>query len=133
MDEQTQAQYNAQVENVRDVTDVTTRMTELAADTYTTWMNSLLWWQERSLDATKAFAGQAQRVRAESKGFVEDYNNKLVRGQQLVQEAWQDGVKTYMSSLDYLRNASDSTVADLNRRIDQVQASLNNNYRASQQ
>ena len=133
MEEQMQAQYASQTENARDAVEIGTRMTDLAADTYTTWVNSLMWWQQRSLDLTKTYAAQTQTLRSESRGIVEDYNTKFVRGQQLWQEAWQEGVKSYMSNLDYLRYASDSTVSDLNRRIDQLQATLNSTYRAGQQ
>ena len=97
------------------------RFFELANATYTSWVNALVWGAERTLELNKTLVAQLEVSQAQSRKYIEDINEKNRQAVQLLQETVQNGLKTYSNNVNNLRTATESSVADINRKLDDLQ------------
>ena len=108
--------------------DTPNRFFELMSETYSVLLNGWMWSNQRALEFSKevsklAFA-QLETTQAESRKYVEDLGSKTRQGINLLQESYQEGVKAYSNNLGNLRSASEASIADVNRRLEQMQQRL---------
>ncbi len=97
------------------------KLFDLWSESYNTMLNGMLWGTQRMLELNKAVVGQLEVSQIEGRKYVEDLNAKTREGLQVVQEMWQDSLKTYNTNVSSWRNATESSVMDLNRKVEQMQ------------
>ena len=102
-------------------TQTPNRLFDLVSDSYSTLLNTWLWSTQRALEFNKVIVAQIEANQVEGRKYVEELNSKARQGLQIMQEVWQEGAKTYNTNLNTWRTASESSVADLNKKFEQLQ------------
>ncbi len=97
---------------------------ELANDIYSTYVKNLIKGQERLLELSKSMVSQASNYQAEGKTLLEEYANQVQRAQQLMQQVVQQNMDSSMELINQYRTTANSTLADMNKRLDDLQVKL---------
>ncbi len=103
-------------------TEMTNKWFELANDTYRTYVKSLLWTQERTMEYTKMVLGQTEK--GQEKTIADEFNSELKRAQNLTQETFQQMYQNSVDVVNQFRAVTNNNVGDLNERIDEIQAKV---------
>ncbi len=98
-----------------------TRMFDLANATYNTWLNAIMWGTERALELNKTIIAQYEANQIEARKYAQDLAEKARQAALLAQESWRESVKSYSSNISSLRNATETNVNDVNRKLDELQ------------
>jgi polyhydroxyalkanoate synthesis regulator phasin len=101
--------------------EVTNKWFELATDAYRTYIKTLVWSQERVLEATKTLAGQADKYQDQSKGLVDEYASQVQRAQELTKTTWQQLLKNTTEVVNQYRAATNANIAEMNERVSELQ------------
>jgi polyhydroxyalkanoate synthesis regulator phasin len=109
---------------MNDWMNISNKWLELANDNYNTFVKSVVWGQERALDLTKTVIAHLETSQVQSKKLVEDFTNQAKITQSLFQDSIQEGVKTTNKSFNNVRFASDASVEQLDRKIQEINEKL---------
>ena len=101
-------------------TETYNKMFELANSTYTTWLNAVMWGTERALEFNKTLIAQYEANQFEGRKYVQDLSDKARQSVQLAQEALNESVKSYTTSISNMRAATETSVNDVNRKLDEL-------------
>jgi polyhydroxyalkanoate synthesis regulator phasin len=102
-------------------TETPNRVLDLVSDSYNSLLNTWLWSTQRVLEFNKVLVSQFETNQVDSRKYVEDLSGKARQAIQILQEVYQEGLKTYSGNLSALRSASESSVAELNRKLEEIQ------------
>lgn len=108
-------------------TEMTNRWFDLANDTYRTYVKSLMWSQERAMEVTKLMMGQAERFQTEGRTLVQEYTDEAQRGQQILQNMWQEGVRNGTEAVNQFRETTSTNLTELNERMVNLQSKMEAN------
>ena len=103
------------------MTETYNKLFDLANSTYTSWLNAMLWGTERVLEFNKSALVQLEASQTEARKYAEEMGAKTRQGVQLVQELIQENIKVYSNGITNLRTATESSVNDVNRKLDELQ------------
>jgi hypothetical protein len=106
------------------VTETPNKLIDLISESYTTMINTLLWGTQRALEFNKVVISQLEVTQAESRKYFENLNKLNRQGMELLQETYQEGVKNYSTNVRNWRSTTQSTVAELNGKLEQMQQQL---------
>jgi polyhydroxyalkanoate synthesis regulator phasin len=109
---------------MNDWITTTNKLMDLANEYYYGAVNSILWGTEKSLALTKSIVAQVEANQHEGKKLLEDYTDRARRTQGIIQEVWQEGVKSTTTNMNALRVASDAAVVELDRKIESINEKL---------
>lgn len=105
-----------------NTTTISGKLFELGVDSYRTFLKSLLWGQERSLDFTKDLLTRSVNLQAEGLHLLEEHTENLRRGQKIVQEAISGSVRATSEVLQQYQETTQDNVQTLREQIDTVQS-----------
>lgn len=100
------------------------KVLDLVSESYSTLLNTWLWGTQRALEFNKVVISQLEVTQAESRKYLENLNKLNRQGLELLQEAYQEGVKNYSANVRNWRSATRSTVSELNGKLEQMQQQL---------
>ncbi len=109
---------------MNDWMNISNKWLELANDNYNTFIKSVVWGQERMLDLTKTIVSHLEASQVQSKKLVEDFTNQAKTTQTLFQDSIQEGVKSTSKSFNNVRFASDASIEELDRKIEEINGKL---------
>jgi polyhydroxyalkanoate synthesis regulator phasin len=114
-------------ENVTEtpnVTEVPNQVFNLVSETYSVLLNTWIWGNQRALEFNKMVLAHLETSQYEGRKYVEDLGSKTRQSIRIAQEAYQDGVKNYSATLNNLRSASQTSMTEVNRKLEEVQNRL---------
>jgi len=97
------------------------KLFELLNETYTSVLNTWLWSTQRALEFNKLLVAQLEANQVEGRKYIDEITQKTRQGLQIIQEVWQDNMKSYSTNVSAWRAASEASVSELNRRVEQMQ------------
>ena len=115
---------NENVTETPNVTEVPNHVLDLVSETYSVLLNAWIWGNQRALEFNKVLLAQLETTQTEGRKYVEDLGSKTRQSIRIAQEAYQDTVKNYSVNLSNLRSASQNSVAEINRKLEEMQTRL---------
>lgn len=94
---------------------------DLMNRTYSSYINTFMWMNQRSMEFGKAIFNQIEQTQKESRTYFEGWSNKLRQNSEFVQEMVQENIETYNSNLETVRNYSNKQMSSVVEQIEKVQ------------
>lgn len=101
-----------------------TKVFELGVDTYRTFLKSLIWGQEQSLSLTKDLLTRSNTIQKEGLVLVEEYAGELRRGQQLIQDNWNNAVKYTTDTFKQYSDTTQENFKNMTEQFDKIQTQV---------
>ncbi len=115
---------NENITETPNVTEVPNQVFNLVSETYSVLLNAWIWGNQRTLEFNKTMLAQVETTQAEGRKYVEDLGSKTRQSIRIAQEAYQDSLKNYSVNLSNFRSANQNSVAEINRRLEEMQTRL---------
>lgn len=116
--------------NYNSYNNMTNKWFELATDAYRTYVKSLVWGQERALEATRTVLARTDKVQTEGQDLVQEYTEELRRTRTLLQEMWRDSVKATSDAVRQYRETTSENLEAVNERLDEIQSRVEANAKS---
>jgi uncharacterized protein YukE len=94
---------------------------DLTTDMYQTYLKTVLMFQEQALDYTKYMLTRSEGVKKDSLKLADEFNGEVERSNKLVQDSWNNAVKTASETVKQYRDTTEDNLNTLTEQVNSLQ------------